>query len=403
MEHLRLFRRHWAALLTICIALTMIIFSTAQTNAHASHDGALQPLQVVAQGTSATVRVWRYQFVPRNLRIVAGTTVTWLNEDDVTHSAISISGPLSFNSGPLTLNQTFSFTFTQAGIYRYRCSYHTGMYGVITVVNSSTATPPPPNIDRVGVYHAGVFNLAVSNIEGTGSITALFGGDPADKPVTGDWNNDGIDTIGVYRNGVFYLSDSNTTPAVSYTFVFGNPGDAPIAGRWDNQTNGDGVGVYRDNNGILYLKRALTTGFDDYFMIFGNPGDRGLAGDWDGNGFDSIGVYRSSENRWYLSNTNGNGITFADVSFVQAAEKPFTADWDGDGISTPADFNLAGYISLYFFNDGNTAARFTFIYGNVAGVPLAGKWTGFSQPPRIHPQILAQPGDTNGGSDGSGD
>jgi hypothetical protein len=30
---------------------------------------------------------------------------------------------------------------------------------------------------------------------------ALNYGLPGDKPVIGDWNNNGIDTIGIYRNG----------------------------------------------------------------------------------------------------------------------------------------------------------------------------------------------------------
>jgi hypothetical protein len=56
---------------------------------------------------------------------------------------------------------------------------------------------------------------------------------PGDRPVTGDWNNDGIDTIGIYRNGQFMLRNSNTIGFAEIVFGLGIPGDMPIAGNWD--------------------------------------------------------------------------------------------------------------------------------------------------------------------------
>jgi hypothetical protein len=61
---------------------------------------------------------------------------------------------------------------------------------------------------------------------------ALNYGNPGDKPLTGDWDNDGIDTIGVYRNGQFMLRN-NTIGFAEIVFALGNPGDMPIAGNWD--------------------------------------------------------------------------------------------------------------------------------------------------------------------------
>jgi lysyl endopeptidase len=54
-----------------------------------------------------------------------------------------------------------------------------------------------------------------------------------DKPLAGDWDNDGIDTIGVYRNGQFMLRNTNTIGFADWVFDLGIPGDMPIAGNWD--------------------------------------------------------------------------------------------------------------------------------------------------------------------------
>jgi hypothetical protein len=56
---------------------------------------------------------------------------------------------------------------------------------------------------------------------------------PGDKPVVGDWDNNGTTTIGVYRNGVSICATA--TPSALRTLVLdlGIPGDMPIAGNWD--------------------------------------------------------------------------------------------------------------------------------------------------------------------------
>jgi len=64
-------------------------------------------------------------------------------------------------------------------------------------------------------------------------LIALRNGERGDKPVIGDWNNDGIDTIGVYRDGTFYLRNSNTAGFADLIATLTEPGDLPVAGNWD--------------------------------------------------------------------------------------------------------------------------------------------------------------------------
>jgi plastocyanin len=72
------------------------------------------------------------QFVPNNLVISPGTTITWINRENVIHNTISDDG--LWDSGPMSLGDTHTFTFTDEGIYDYRCTFHPpGMVGRITV------------------------------------------------------------------------------------------------------------------------------------------------------------------------------------------------------------------------------------------------------------------------------
>lgn len=82
-----------------------------------------------------TVSISGYSFSPASLNVSTGTTVTWTNNDSVTHTVTSDTG--AFSSGDLNPGQTFSYTFNQAGSFAYHCSIHTYMHGTVTVTAST--------------------------------------------------------------------------------------------------------------------------------------------------------------------------------------------------------------------------------------------------------------------------
>ena len=53
----------------------------------------------------------------------AGTKVTWVNKDTVTHTVTS-QGISLFDSGNLATGATFSYTFARAGTYPSYCTIH---------------------------------------------------------------------------------------------------------------------------------------------------------------------------------------------------------------------------------------------------------------------------------------
>ena len=85
---------------------------------------------VVAAGDT-TVKIHDFAFVPEQLTVKPGTTVTWVNEDDIPHTVVATGK--AFRSRALDTDDKFSFTFTTPGSYEYFCSLHPHMKAMVTV------------------------------------------------------------------------------------------------------------------------------------------------------------------------------------------------------------------------------------------------------------------------------
>jgi amicyanin len=80
------------------------------------------------------VSISNFTFGPSALTIKAGTTVTWVNQDDVPHALLAVDK--SFRSKVLDTDERFSFTFTKPGTYGYFCTLHPHMTGKVVVTRS---------------------------------------------------------------------------------------------------------------------------------------------------------------------------------------------------------------------------------------------------------------------------
>ena len=74
-----------------------------------------------------------FVFEPKELVVAAGTTVTWVNADDVPHTVTSTASPPLFDSRTMRAGDTFSFEFKAAGTYDYFCKAHPYMTGKVVV------------------------------------------------------------------------------------------------------------------------------------------------------------------------------------------------------------------------------------------------------------------------------
>jgi plastocyanin len=84
-----------------------------------------------AAAVEMKVKIDNFTFAPQRLVVKAGTTITWINDDDIPHTIASSSK--LFKSNALDTKDKFSFTFTTPGFYEYFCSLHPHMTGVILV------------------------------------------------------------------------------------------------------------------------------------------------------------------------------------------------------------------------------------------------------------------------------
>ena len=65
------------------------------------------------------------------LTIPVGTTISWLNSDNTTHTTAADGN--QWSSGNVTSGGRFNFTFTSTGRFTYHCQIHPNMVGTIVV------------------------------------------------------------------------------------------------------------------------------------------------------------------------------------------------------------------------------------------------------------------------------
>jgi plastocyanin len=82
---------------------------------------------------SMEVKIDNFSFGPATLTVPVGTTVTWINRDDIPHTVVSTDDSKTLKSKVLDTDEKFSFTFSRAGIYPYFCSVHPKMTGKVIV------------------------------------------------------------------------------------------------------------------------------------------------------------------------------------------------------------------------------------------------------------------------------
>jgi amicyanin len=94
--------------------------------------GAILFTLSVSAGDKNEVTIDNFSFKPATLTVTAGTTVTWINRDDVPHTVVS-TDKKTIASPALDTDEKFSFKFTVAGTNDYYCTIHPHMKGKIIV------------------------------------------------------------------------------------------------------------------------------------------------------------------------------------------------------------------------------------------------------------------------------
>lgn len=140
-------RRLWGFEFTVPITLSRYIGRRGGPEA----GGAVGAGAAIRGGASDTVVVDmdnRLRFLPETVRVRAGQTVRWVNGSALMHTVTADpaaaadpanvelpAGAAPFDSGEMSPGDTFAYTFTVPGTYRYVCLPHelAGMIGVVVV------------------------------------------------------------------------------------------------------------------------------------------------------------------------------------------------------------------------------------------------------------------------------
>ena len=103
----------------ICLTVCVLVFWAAAAGAGAGPKPEEQ------------VNIDNFSFTPQTLTVKPGTTVTWVNKDDVPHTVVSTAK--KFSSRVLDTDDKYAYTFTDPGTYEYYCSVHPHMKGKVIV------------------------------------------------------------------------------------------------------------------------------------------------------------------------------------------------------------------------------------------------------------------------------
>src|SRR4051812_16956045 len=85
------------------------------------------PQAAASLPSGPNVAIDNFSFNPPTITVPTGTTVTWVNHDDVPHTVTA--NDKAFTSKAMDTDDRFTHQFTQPGTYPYFCAVHTHMTG----------------------------------------------------------------------------------------------------------------------------------------------------------------------------------------------------------------------------------------------------------------------------------
>ena len=84
---------------------------------------------VAAQDAASVITIDNFTFSPKELTVAVGTTIKWVNHDDIPHTVVEKQ--TTFRSKLLDTDDSYSYTFTSVGAFDYFCGLHPHMVGQI--------------------------------------------------------------------------------------------------------------------------------------------------------------------------------------------------------------------------------------------------------------------------------
>lgn len=115
----------WRLVRGIGLGMSLLVVAVISVVACGGTDGDIygeSNPQVVA-ASSFAVEMQGNQFLPRGISVHVGTTITWINHDQVAHNVRQIESEF-LSPDSMSPGQSFTYTFSRAGTFRYQCTFH---------------------------------------------------------------------------------------------------------------------------------------------------------------------------------------------------------------------------------------------------------------------------------------
>ena len=95
-----------------------------------------------AAAKAVEINVDNFAFKPAEVTISPGTTIRWINHDEIPHTIVDQG--LAFKSSALDTDESYTHVFAAAGEITYFCSLHPHMIGRVIVQQKQASVALPP-------------------------------------------------------------------------------------------------------------------------------------------------------------------------------------------------------------------------------------------------------------------
>jgi hypothetical protein len=279
-----------------------------------------------------------------------------------------------FVAAGLSAQFTVAAIGTPALAYRWQvlANMGTSWSDVQPSFNFSGTTTSTLTVRAAGFFFRNMFRAIVTNAAGaaTSNAAMLIVHSPSV-----DMDRDGKADLTLFRpsSGTWFFRNSGNGSGPSSSRQFGLPGDVPVPGDYEGDTQLDPA-VYRPSTREWYVLQSSTNTTVKYTLGLGR--DLPVPGDYDGDGRPDLAVYHRSTGVWTILTSSTNYATTATLQLGIGGDIPVPSDYDGDGKTDLAVFRPSIGTWIVLTSSSGSTSTLSLQWGLSGDVPVPGDYDG---------------------------